>query len=252
MARNAGLRHSHGAFLAFLDDDEVATESWLAQLLQTQVRSGADVVFGPVRPRLPAMTDAMQRALAQFMAGNLTDCPTGTRVGSTIVTPFWSRGKRAYPALATNNCLIALQSHSVEGVRFDDRLGLFGGEDALYFIQLATRGASFVWCAEAVAWEHIPPERLHLRYILARAIRGGQVTSLVPLLLSPARPRLTALAMATALAQAPVYAFLLGAAILTASPRRYHHLTRLAGAVGKLFWMRPFRGGVWPSWHTRA
>ena len=32
---------------------------------------------------------------------------------------------------------------------------------------------------------------------------------------------------------------------------RYHHLVRLAGAVGKLFWMRPFRGGVWPSWHAR-
>ena len=38
---------------AFLDDDEVPSEGWLARLLQVRREYSADVVFGPVGPYFP-------------------------------------------------------------------------------------------------------------------------------------------------------------------------------------------------------
>jgi len=51
-ARNAGLRAARGELIAFLDDDEVAPETWLSELLRVQQAFTADAVFGPVRTRL--------------------------------------------------------------------------------------------------------------------------------------------------------------------------------------------------------
>src|SRR5690606_27728072 len=43
-ARNAGVRASRGTSIAFIDDDELATDGWLAALLDAQRRFDADVV----------------------------------------------------------------------------------------------------------------------------------------------------------------------------------------------------------------
>src|ERR1700733_5124380 len=48
-ARNAALAAACGDLIAFLDDDEEATDGWLAALIVAQVRYDADVVFGPVQ-----------------------------------------------------------------------------------------------------------------------------------------------------------------------------------------------------------
>jgi succinoglycan biosynthesis protein ExoM len=252
MARNAGLSHVRGEFAAFIDDDEVATENWLAHLLEAQSHSKADVVFGPVLPVMPEAADPVRHNFFRVFLTHSTDHPTGTRVGSTVLTPFWARGRHAYPSLASGNCLIDRRSKRIGAAHFDDRLGRFGGEDALYFNLLAANGAYFVWCAEAVAWEHVPPERLRLSYALTRAVRGGQVASWVPMLLSPARPALVALSMAIALVQAPTYAALACTSFVIASPKRYYYLARLASAVGKLFWTAPFRRKSWPSWRSKS
>jgi succinoglycan biosynthesis protein ExoM len=252
MARNAGLGRAKGKFAAFIDDDEVASERWLAHLLDTQLHSDADVVFGPVLPMMPESVNSVQYVFFQTLLTHWTDHPTGTKVGSTLLTPFWARGPHAYPSLASGNFLIHRGATTVKNVEFDDRLGRFGGEDVLYFNQLAANGSHFVWCAEAVAWEHVPPERLRVSYALTRAIRGGQVTSWIPMLLSPARPAMTALSMMIALVQVPAFASLACGSTVFVRPKRYHYLARLASAVGKLFWAAPFRRRAWPSWRSRS
>ena len=55
-ARNVGLAATDAPLIAFLDDDEAASSRWLAALLEAQVKTGADVVVGPVRGRGPADT----------------------------------------------------------------------------------------------------------------------------------------------------------------------------------------------------
>lgn len=252
MARNAGLSHTKGKFAAFIDDDEIATESWLVHLLDTQLHSKADVVFGPVLPMMPESTESVRNDFVKALLTHWTNHPTGTKVGSTLLTPFWARGPHAYPSLASGNFLIDCCSTVAKTVRFDDRLGRFGGEDILYFNQLAANGAHFVWCAEAVAWEHVPPERLRVSYVLTRAVRGGQVTSWVPMLLSPARPAMTALSMIIAVVQVPAFALLACSSAVLARPKRFHYLARLVSAIGKLFWAAPFRRRAWPSWRSRS
>jgi succinoglycan biosynthesis protein ExoM len=49
IARNACLENATGDFLAFIDDDEDASEEWLVELLATANDTRADVVLGPVR-----------------------------------------------------------------------------------------------------------------------------------------------------------------------------------------------------------
>ena len=65
-ARNVGLAATDAPLIAFLDDDEAASPGWLAALLNAQVQTGADVVFGPIRGRVPENTGWTTAYLERF------------------------------------------------------------------------------------------------------------------------------------------------------------------------------------------
>jgi succinoglycan biosynthesis protein ExoM len=57
---------------------------------------------------------------------------------------------------------------------FDPRYGLTGGEDGDLLLRLANSGARLVWADEAIIYEPVETSRLRLRWLLLRALRGGQ------------------------------------------------------------------------------
>ncbi len=219
-ARNTGVANAAGPYVAFIDDDEEAAPGWLAAFLATITEAGADAVVGPVRPRFPdgAAIDAYRRKVYTRDAG----APSGRRllrwsgIGNTLLDKERCFGGAAEP--------------------FDPRLGLTGGEDSLFFRQLLRRGGKLAWCAEAVAWEAIPAERLATRYLLRRAFRGAQTTTFVCTAVRPRELGRAAFWMAVGAAQVMVYT---PAALVLRALRQERWLPladKALGGLGKVFW----------------
>jgi succinoglycan biosynthesis protein ExoM len=57
---------------------------------------------------------------------------------------------------------------------FDERYGLMAGEDGDMLVRMVERGAHVVWDDNAVVYEPVEGSRLSLRWLLQRALGGGQ------------------------------------------------------------------------------
>ena len=153
VARNAALAAAlrEGAdYIAFLDDDEVAPEHWLASLMAILQASGADAVQGGVRRcRLDSGADLAAR-------------PSGL--------PAWESSE----TLATCNVLLraALVQPPVS-LRFDESMRFTGGSDREFFMRAGQRGAKLVRAHGAEVLEDIHAERQFLGYQAARAFASG-------------------------------------------------------------------------------
>jgi succinoglycan biosynthesis protein ExoM len=145
--RNRVLEEAHDHdFLALLDDDEIATPTWLEQLTKSQCKYEADVVTGPVDPLFEA-------APPWVIEGNFfspRSFPTGSRP----------------PFVETNNVLISGALAKLN--RFDLRFERTGGEDTYFFGQLDRDGARMVWCEEARVSEIVPPARTTADWLIER------------------------------------------------------------------------------------
>jgi succinoglycan biosynthesis protein ExoM len=149
-AEELGIR-----YLAMMDDDEWPAAGWLSELLSTCQRSGAVVVGGPVRPQF-AESDAHLRRLARYWS----------------VEPQLLEGKPL--VYCTCNFLIDLQAIRAEPrPLFDAEFGLSGGEDVVFFRRLFYRGYPMAWCAQALMYEEVPPDRASLAWLRQRRFAGG-------------------------------------------------------------------------------
>ncbi|MDR4472227.1 MAG: glycosyltransferase family 2 protein [Nitrospira sp.] len=166
LARTRALSACTGDYVAFIDDDEVATQDWLQRLLETSRRFQADVVFGPVVPVYPQ------------------NAPEWVRRGR-----FFERGRmqtgKPCPHGATNNVLISRKTIVATGLQFDQAYGRTGGEDTHFFYRLGQQGARMVWCDDAIVTEEVAENRMTSAWLIRRAYRGGQMYG--RLLISPKR-----------------------------------------------------------------
>ncbi len=157
MTRNRTVELASGEWIAFIDDDERAPASWLFLLMLAMLRSGADGVLGPVEPVVPP--DA-PRWIRRGRFYDWARMPSGT------VVP---RNKLRFGNLLMLGTLLRSSSPP-----FNPAYGLTGGEDGDLLARLAQQGARFIWCDEAGVHEPVAPDRLSLRWLLRRAMRGGQ------------------------------------------------------------------------------
>lgn len=164
-ARNKALKEAKGKWIAFIDDDELATENWLENLLIAADQHNADVVFGPVIPLYDRLTPAWIVTGAYFDRKRLS---TGTKVS-------WHDAR-------TGNALIKRESVPNLETSFSDKFGLTGGGDTVFFRGLEQIGVNMIWCDEAVVYEHVPLARCTPKWLLARAFRLGQTWARVELI----------------------------------------------------------------------
>lgn len=227
LARNLAVAMARGEWIAFIDDDERAPPTWLAQLLEAAERFAADAVLGPVLPVLPAQAP---RWIRRGRFYDWVRMPTGTSIPRN--------------RLRFGNVL--LRADLLRGpAPFDPAYGLTGGEDGDLLARLAQQGARLIWCDEAVVHEPVESARLSLSWLLRRALRGGQDFarhSLAGRYDGP-RGRVAARLLLRASSQCLLAALL----SLLSLPFGRHHaalwLTRASANIGKLsvFW----------GWHYR-
>jgi succinoglycan biosynthesis protein ExoM len=157
LTRNHTVDLASGDWIAFVDDDERAPAAWLKQLAGTVIRYAADGALGPVEPIVPA------HAPAWIRHGSFYDW---ARMKTGTVIPL--------NKLRFGNVLLHGALLRESPAPFDPAYGLTGGEDGDLLGRLVQQGACIVWCDEAVVHEPVEAARLSLRWLLLRAMRGGQ------------------------------------------------------------------------------
>jgi succinoglycan biosynthesis protein ExoM len=155
IARNACLDAATAEWLAFLDDDEIATPIWLGALLREAASAQWDAILGPVRAVYP------QTAPAWMRDGNFHS----TR-------PVFVR--RRIETGYTGNVMIRRAMIVREGLRFRTELGRSGGEDEDFFNRLHQAGGRIGFARSALAYEPVPVERATLSWLIRRNFRAGQ------------------------------------------------------------------------------
>ena len=155
--RNRTVHLAHAEWLAFVDDDERAPPGWLRQLLDAASRYGADGILAPVEPQVPP------------------NAPLWIRKGRFYDWPHLPSGVPVPPShLRFGNVLLRGACLRAEPGPFDPSFGLSTGEDGDLLMRLGDKGAKILWCDEAMVWEPIEARRLSLRWLLQRALSGGQ------------------------------------------------------------------------------
>jgi succinoglycan biosynthesis protein ExoM len=157
LTRNRTVMLADGDWLAFIDDDERAPESWLQQLLAAAALYGADGIIAPVEPQVPA------------------DAPLWIRRGHFYDFPHMNSGDLVpLNRMRFGNVLLRGESLRTEPGPFDTSYGLRTGEDGDLLVRLVNKGARIVWFDEAIVWEPVERRRLSLRWLLLRSLSGGQ------------------------------------------------------------------------------
>ncbi|RPH51727.1 MAG: glycosyltransferase [Desulfobacteraceae bacterium] len=156
LARNKAVENATGNFIAFIDDDELPTGSWLLNLYKTLMKHSVDAVLGPVKPHYPEMTPDW------LIKSKLCERPEH-KTGTIL---HWGQTR-------TGNVILNKRLFENKNLWFDPAFGKTGGEDTIFFKKHHENGKTFVWCNEAVVYETVPPERCTKIFHIRKNLRIG-------------------------------------------------------------------------------
>ena len=157
-ARNTGVRESHGEWIAFTDDDQLAEMGWLKELFAVAFKTGAHCVGGNRLLLLPAKSEVPLGRVTRSILGEEIFCEE---------SPVNSR--KTLPG--TENVLI--KRSIFDSIGSFDKSMIRGGSDH-DLIRRAWAAGFQVWSAPKAAVFHlIPPYRLKQRYLRWASLRIG-------------------------------------------------------------------------------
>jgi succinoglycan biosynthesis protein ExoM len=154
------IARPHADWIAFVDDDEEPASGWLAELLRVQAEHDADVVTGPVVPRV---------------AGQLPRWAVRGRLFQRPRFPTGTRRNRAF----TNNVLFRAEIFDRVQPHFDERMALTGGSDAHFSRRVHRAGYRIVWADRAEVHESVPASRVSAGWLYQRAYRTGTTNAFI-------------------------------------------------------------------------
>ena len=238
VARNAGVRATNAAWIAFVDDDQTLDPDWLIGVAEAIATQPHDGFFGAIEAQFESPDSATPMVRGLF--GRALDAPLGEELFA-----LGPKKTRAFP-LSTANSLFK-RATTLAGERpFDPAFGAGGGEDYDLLCRLERGGARWAWMPGAKAREIVPSHRCEARYLRRRFYAGGQAFAAAVANASP-RPGRTRWALR---AKAAVQAAWLAA---QAAPRAlkggqgwldYSYVW--AGVLGKLS-----TGGIYPLYQIK-
>ncbi|HXP87601.1 MAG TPA: glycosyltransferase family 2 protein [Bryobacteraceae bacterium] len=212
LARNRAIENCDGDYLAFIDDDEFPAPLWLVTLFKALQQHGVDGVLGPVKPHFD---EQAPRWVVQGKFYDRPSYPTGFVID-------WKKGR-------TGNVLLKMEVLRLAGERFRPQFRT--GEDQDLFRRLIEKGHVFIWCAEAMAYETVPPVRWKRTFLLRRALLRGAVSLRHPTF--GAREVLNSVIAVPTYTAALPFALALGqGAFMLLLVKLFDHLGRLLALVG--------------------
>ena len=208
LVRNKVLEDAEGDFVALVDDDEFPTDEWLITLLKAINEYHVDGVLGPVKRHFD---ETPPRWLVRSKFYDRRVNPTGMRVD-------WQEAR-------TGNVLLRREVFLASG-EMPFRPEFRAGEDQDFFRRKIEEGRSFIWSAEAIVYEVVPPARWSRSYMVRKALLRGATASL--------QPSCGATSIAKSIVAIPAYAIALPFAAVVGHEWFMTYLVRLSDHLGKL------------------
>lgn len=205
LARNKVVEAALGDFLAFIDDDEFPARDWLLTLFNVLAASPVDGVLGPVMRHFDDDPPAWLRKSQLYVR----------RVNPTGMPVDWHEAR-------TGNVL--LRREVILGDRSPFRPEFRAGEDQDFFRRKIGEGRTFVWSADAVVFEVVPPARWKRSYLLRKALLRGATAGL----------NCDFRGVVKSVIAVPLYVLLLPFALLTGQHNLMTLLVKICDHMGKL------------------